>query len=100
MSQFSVTFQQISSTIEQLTELNSRLKTAANSLESTEAQLCGMWEGKAKDTFDQAFKSDKIQMDNFYNAIQQYISALQTALQKYQQAESENAETAQTRKYR
>jgi len=97
--QILVTYQQINSTIQQLTQLNARFKSAVNSLESTEGQLCGMWEGQARDAFDKAFKSDKIQMDNFYNAIQQYISVLTTALQEYQRTEAENAEIGNTRNY-
>lgn len=99
MSQFSVTFQHLKSAIDTLTQLNSEFKTATGSLESTEAQLCSMWEGQARDTFDTAFKRDKVQMDNFYNAIQQYIQVLQETLARYQQAESQNADIASTRSY-
>lgn len=99
MSQFTVTFQQLTSAIEQLTQLNSQFKSATGNLETTEAQLCSMWEGQARDTFDTAFKNDKTQMDNFYNAIQQYIQVLQENLARYQKAEAENADIASTRKY-
>ncbi len=100
MSQFTVTYQQISSAIETLTQCNSQFKTVTSSLETTETQLCGMWEGQARDTFDSAFKQDKVQMDNFYNAIQQYISVLQQALQEYQRVEALNTQAAATRTYR
>nr|WP_300167677.1 WXG100 family type VII secretion target [uncultured Flavonifractor sp.] len=99
MSQFTVTFQQLKSAIDTLTQLNSDFKTATSNLESTEGQLCSMWEGQARDTFDAAFKRDKTQMDNFYNAIQVYIQVLQENLARYQQAEAENTEIASTRKY-
>ncbi len=99
MAQYTVTFQQLTTAIETLTQLNSDFKTATSNLESTEGQLCSMWEGEAKDTFDAAFKQDKVQMDNFYNAIQNYINVLQQMLEKYRAAEAANTETAQNRNY-
>lgn len=99
MSQFTVTFQQLKSAIDTLTQLNSDFKTATSNLESTEGQLCSMWEGQARDTFDAAFKRDKAQMDKFYTEIQRYIQVLQENLARYQQAEAENTEIASTRKY-
>lgn len=99
MSQFSVTFQQIKSAIDQLTQLNSQLKSGINNLEATEAQLCTMWEGEAKSTFDNAFKKDKGQMDAFHQAIQQYIIKLNEILEQYIKAENNNASIAANRTY-
>lgn len=99
MSQYTVTIQQITSAIDTLTQLNSEFKTATSNLETTEGQLCSMWEGEARDTFDAAFKKDKTQMDNFYNAIQQYINVLTQTREKYLAAEQANTETASTRNY-
>lgn len=99
MAQFSLTFQNLKSAIDTLTQLNSQFKTAVGNLESTEQQLCSMWEGQARDTFDTAFKNDKVQMDNFYNAIQQYIQVLTENLNRYQNAEQQNTSIAQQRKY-
>lgn len=99
MSQYTVTIQQITAAIETLTQLNSEFKTATSNLETTEGQLCSMWEGEARDTFDGAFKKDKVQMDNFYNAIQQYINVLTQTKEKYLAAEQANTETASTRNY-
>lgn len=99
MSQYTVTIQQITAAIDTLTQLNSEFKTATSNLETTEGQLCSMWEGEARDTFDAAFKKDKTQMDNFYNAIQQYINVLTQAKEKYLAAEQANTETASTRNY-
>lgn len=99
MAQFSLTFQNLKSAIDTLTQLNGQFKSAVGNLESTEQQLCGMWEGQARDTFDAAFKKDKTQMDNFYNAIQQYIQVLTENLNRYQAAEQQNTEIATQRKY-
>ena len=99
MAQYSVTFQQIKSAMDTLNQLAGDFKNAVNNLESTEGQLCSMWEGEAKDTFDKAFKQDKVQMDNFYNAIIAYVHALEQILAKYQTTEAANMEIASTRNY-
>ena len=99
MSQYTVTIQQITAAIETLTQLNSEFKTATSNLETTEGQLCSMWEGEARDTFDGAFKKDKTQMDNFFNAIEVYAQRLEAAAAKYEQAEAQNTEIATTRTY-
>ena len=99
MSQYTVTIQQITSAIDTLTQLNSEFKTATSNLETTEGQLCSMWEGEARDTFDAAFKKDKTQMDNFFNAIEVYAQRLEAAAAKYEQAEAQNTEIATTRTY-
>ncbi len=82
-----------------LAELNAQFKAQVNQLESTEQTLIGMWDGDAKQSFDSAFKSDKIQMDNFYNAIQQYVQVLEQIAANYDTAEATNVSTANTRKY-
>lgn len=82
-----------------LSELNAQFKAQVNQLESTEQTLIGMWDGDAKQSFDSAFKSDKIQMDNFYNAIQQYVQVLEQIAANYDTAEATNVSTANTRKY-
>lgn len=99
MSQYSVTFQQVKSAIDQLTQLNGQLKSGIDNLEVTETQLCSMWEGQARDTFDAAFKKDKSQMDAFHTAIQQYITVLQSVLEQYMKAEQNNTSIASTRTY-
>jgi len=100
MYQFRVTFQQLKSAIDQLTQLNSQFKSSVENLESTETRLCGMWEGSTRDKFDAEFKKDKGQMDAFYNAVQQYITVLQNALEEYTKAEQINTEIATTRTYK
>ena len=58
-----------------------------------------MWEGEANDAFHNAFTRDKVQMDNFYNAIQQYAAVLDNIAAKYEAAEATNTNTATTRTY-
>lgn len=100
MALIQVTFEQLKAQAENLNQLNESFKSNVAELESMEAQLGAMWEGQAKDAFHTAFSNDKIQMDNFYNAIARYVQSLLVIAAKYQQAEAINYETASTRTYR
>lgn len=83
----------------ELRNLNSQFKSQVGSLESQELTLIGMWEGEARDAFNNAFNNDKAQMDNFYNLIEQYCVALENIAAKYEMAESQNVSTAAARTY-
>lgn len=100
MALISVTFEQLKVKADELQKLNNDFKTSVSELEGIENELASMWEGMSRDTFHNAFNSDKSQMDNFYNVMEQYVQALLVSLAKYQQAESQNVETAATRTYR
>lgn len=84
---------------EELAKLNASFKSQVGDLESQEAALIGMWEGEAKEAFHKAFRSDKIQMDNFYNAIAQYVTVLNNIAAEYNNAEAKNVQIANDRKY-
>lgn len=84
----------------ELKNLNAQLKASIGELEATEETLRTMWEGEANDAFHTAFTNDKIQMTNFYNAIEVYIYRLLEIAAKYQQAEATSREIAATRTYR
>lgn len=58
-----------------------------------------MWDGDANDAFHAAFTKDVTQMNNFYNAIEKYVSNLNEIVKKYEAAESKNLQTAKERKY-
>ena len=47
-------------------------------------------EKEHKDKFKQEFERDKVQMNNFYNAIEQYCNKLEEIAAKYQQTEARN----------
>lgn len=100
MAGFTVTFEQLKTQAENLNQLNESFHANVNELESMEAQLGGMWEGAAKDAFHTAFTNDKIQMDNFHNAIAAYVQRLMEIASKYLEAENINVETAMTRNYK
>lgn len=99
MAMFRVSASELKSKADQLRTLNAQFKNETTKLEGQEQNLISMWEGEAKNTFDQAFKSDKIQMDNFYNAIEVYVARLESAADKYAQTENANTEIAGTRTY-
>lgn len=99
MSKFRVSASELRAKAEQLRTINAQFRAEVANLESQEQSLIGMWEGEAKTAFDQAFKSDKVQMDSFYNAIELYAVRLDSAAAKYAQTESTNVEIAREREY-
>lgn len=99
MSNFMVTSSQLMAKADDLSNLNTQLKQNTTALGETEANLINMWEGDAKTAFHTVFSRDKVQMDNFYNAIAQYVEVLRTIAAKYAEVESQNADIATTRTY-
>ena len=99
MATFRVTTNDLKSRAEELRALNAQFKNEVANMEALEGSLSGMWEGEAKETFHNAFTSDKVQMDNFYNAIEMYANVLTNIATRYEQAESVNTDTATTRNY-
>lgn len=94
-----VTAAELRNGAQELRDLNQRFKSDVTDLENTEGALNTMWEGDARNAFHQAFTSDKTQMNNFYNAIEVYAQRLEVAAAKYEQAEAQNVEIANTRSY-
>ncbi|HJD21104.1 MAG TPA: WXG100 family type VII secretion target [Candidatus Gemmiger faecigallinarum] len=99
MAKIVVTSVTLQTGAEDLQNLNAQFKASVNALNDLEENLSGMWEGDAKEAFRRAFQSDKIQMDNFFNAIEVYVQRLLAAAQRYAQAEAQNVETANNRTY-
>lgn len=97
MAEFTVTPSELKNKATELQKLNAQLKTKIGELEQAEGSLSNMWEGEAHDAFTAAFKRDKVQMDNFYNAIEKYVSALNQIAARYESAESRNVSTASSK---
>lgn len=95
-----VTTGTLSKKADELKSLNSRFKSQIENLKTVEASLNSMWDGEANDAFHRAFTQDTTQMTNFYNAIEQYVAKLNEIVKMYEQAEKNNAATANTRKYK
>ena len=100
MSEFRVSVKEVTSKLEELRSLNGQFKSVVGELEGTESNLGSMWEGEAKTAFHNAFSSDKVQMDNFYNAVEVYAQRLEAIMARYLQAESANIEIANERTYK
>ncbi len=100
MAAFTVTASQLRAAANEIRELNGQFKSQVGNLETQEASLASMWEGEAQKAFRAAFNSDKGQMDNFYNLIEQFCQKLEEIATKYEQAEQQNLSTAQTRSYK
>ena len=99
MAEIRVTSAQLTSKKEELDALNNNFKSLVGEMEGTVSRLKGSWEGETHDEFYNAFSKDKIQMDNFYNAVVAYIRALEMIIAKYEQAEQQAREVAATRSY-
>lgn len=91
-----VTAEELKARANSLRELNSNFQTQINNLESCEQRLAGMWEGEARDAFDNYFKQNKAKFDKFYQVISQYCDAMDQIAAKYQQAEQTNISLAKT----
>lgn len=94
-----VSAEQLIARANELKDLNTQFRSTVTELESTEETLRSMWEGDANNAFHRAFTSDKVQMTNFYNAIELYVYKLLEIAAKYQQAEATNTEIATNRVY-
>jgi WXG100 family type VII secretion target len=79
--------------------MNTKFKKQVSALRTEEKGLNKMWDGDANDAFHAAFEKDATQMDNFYNAIEKYISSLKEIAAAYEKAERTNTNTATKRKY-
>lgn len=99
MAELLVTASQLIAKADELKQFNATFKNKVNELEETEANLATMWEGEAKDAFHTAFTNDKTQMNNFYNAIEQYVAVMQQIAANYSKAEAANVDTASARNY-
>lgn len=99
MAQTIVNSSTLKSKAQELKNLNNNLKTQITNLTTQESSLNGMWDGDANTAFHNAFQKDVTQMNNFYNAIEKYVSVLLEIANQYDNAEQSNQNIASTRKY-
>jgi WXG100 family type VII secretion target len=99
MAEFSVNPQALAAKKEQLQNLNEQLKAKRSELEAANNNLSGMWEGDARNAFEQAVRTDLAKIDEFIRLIQQYCTAMEEIVSKYVAAETRNTDTAVTRTY-
>jgi WXG100 family type VII secretion target len=99
MAKFQVTTAELKAAIADLQEKNGTFKNKVSELEQSQQALRAQWQGDANTAFNTAFENDKAQWTTFSTLIDQYIQALQTILQTYEQAEATNTSTATNRSY-
>ena len=99
MAKFQVTTAELKAAIADLQEKNGTFKNKVSELEQSQQALRAQWQGDANTAFNTAFENDKAQWTTFSTLIDQYIQALQTIQQTYEQAEATNTATANTRSY-
>ena len=99
MSFIQVTAEELKNRASQLQGLNMKFQAEIENLMNCQNNLSSMWEGEAKDAFYQAFMRDKGSMDNFKDAINGYIQALNTIAARYEEAEKRNLSTASSRTF-
>ena len=99
MSEIIVTSATLRNKAEELNQMNEQFKSAVSSLSDEENTLRSQFEGEASDAFHQAFSQDVTQMNNFYNAIAQYVQKLLQIAEAYEKAEQANVSTATARNY-
>lgn len=85
---------QIQSVIDQLTTDNAKFLEKTEALAAEAKLLAGKWEGDASDSFQAHFTTEQAKYMAFHEGINQYITALQQILQKYEQAEQANTAIA------
>lgn len=95
-----VTPKQVEEKAKELKKYNSNLKTKIEELVTQEKSLNGMWDGEANDAFHKSFNSDITQLNNFYNAIENYVTKLNEIVDAYEKAERKNKNTASKRSYK
>lgn len=75
---------------DQLSQLNERFNIIMNHLTSDLQQLSSQWEGDAKNKFNANMTNDIENMKRFYTTMQQYIQALTSIGNQYNNTESTN----------
>ena len=99
MSEIQVTTATLRTKADELSQLNEQFRNAVNALSEEEQALRTGYEGESSNAFHAAFSKDIIQMNNFYNAIERYVAALQEIASRYETAENTNTSIATERKY-
>ena len=90
---------ELNSKASELNQANSSFKSQVENLQQQEQALSSMWEGDANTAFHAAFTKDITQMNNFYNAIAQYVQKLIEIAKQYDAAEQKNQGIATERRY-
>ena len=99
MAEIKVTPQELRTKADSLQSHNTNFRSEVDKMMGYVSQLNGMWEGEARTAFHTAFSKDMIQLNNFATLIEKYIASLNQIAVKYENAEMQNTNIANTRKY-
>lgn len=89
MAEIKVNAQQLTSTANELRSMNAQFSSEIEALNNCQQQLNSMWVGEAKDKFNSAYNQDREKMNQFKQAIDKFITALEDIAQKYRKAEQQ-----------
>lgn len=89
MAEIKVNAQQLTSTANELRSMNAQFSSEIEALNNCQQQLNSMWVGEAKDKFNAAYNQDREKMNQFKQAIDKFITALEDIAQKYRKAEQQ-----------
>ena len=80
----------IQGVIDQLRTLNTEFRNKASDINTKHSTLTTKWEGEASIAFEEHFRKEYPNFDNFAAAIDEYIEGLTHILEEYVQAETMN----------
>ena len=99
MSFIEVTSEELKNKALELQGLNSRYQAEIESISNCQNNLNSMWEGEAKEAFNQAFMKNRVTLDSFKMAIDSYIQVLNAIAVRYEETEKRNIAMAGTSMY-
>ncbi len=97
MSKLQVTSSKLREAKGTLDRQNQLLSNQIDKLKQAESKLNSMWEGEAKQAFQQVFNKDMVQFGEFHSLIGKYSNVLEQAAQNYEDKERKNVELASHR---
>jgi len=90
MSFIEVTSEELKNKASELQGLNARYQAEIENIINCQNNLNTMWEGEAKEAFNQVFNRNRTVLDSFKTAIDSYIQALNVIASRYDEAEKRN----------
>lgn len=76
--------------IDNLRNLNSEFRKKAEDISTEQGTLTSKWQGDASTAFQDHFKREYPNFENFAQVIDEYVQGLEQILQEYEQAEGAN----------
>jgi WXG100 family type VII secretion target len=80
--------------IDNLRNLNTEFRKKADDVNTEQTALTSKWEGDASTAFQDHFKREYPNFENFAQVIDEYVVGLEQILQEYEQAEGANITVA------